>query len=106
MPVSTRAFLDSMKTSSYHIKSIVGCTQSAKSSSNFKLIVVREGGNKRYDFEAENPKIAGRLLAHLKHLGLLNQVLAEIVRSIRDLRNKRLERSSTVTRSRRSRPPP
>ncbi|GJJ10541.1 hypothetical protein Clacol_004768 [Clathrus columnatus] len=88
MPVSTRAFLDSMKTSSYHIKSIAGCTQSAKSSSNFKLIVTRDGGNKRYDFEAENAKAA-----------------AEIVRTIRELRNKRLERSSTVVRSRRSRPP-
>lgn len=61
MPVATRAFLDSMKTSSYHIKSIAGCTQSAKSSANFKLVVVRDGGTKRYDFEAESPKIAGLL---------------------------------------------
>jgi len=88
MPSQTRAFLDSMKTSSHHVRSVVACTQSAKSSSNFKLVVTRDGGNKRYDFEAENPKIA-----------------AEIVRSIRDLRSKRVDRSSTVARSRRSRPP-
>lgn len=87
MPVATRAFLDSMKTSSYHIKSISGCTQSAKSS-NFKLAVARDGGTKRYDFEAESPRIA-----------------AEIVRTIRDLRNKRPERASTMTRSRRSKAP-
>ncbi|KAF8508261.1 stress-activated map kinase interacting protein 1-domain-containing protein [Hysterangium stoloniferum] len=92
MPSQTRAFLDSMKTSSYHVRSVVACTQSAKSSSNFKLVVTRDGGNKRYDFEAENPKIAAT-------------VLAEIVRSIRDLRSKRVDRTSTVGRSRRSRPP-
>lgn len=59
MPSATRAFLDSMKTSSYHIKTVIACVQSAKSSSNFKLVVWRDGGNKRYDFEAESPKIAG-----------------------------------------------
>ncbi|KAF8582554.1 SIN1-domain-containing protein [Ramaria rubella] len=86
MPPATRAFLDSMKTSSYHIKTVIACTQSAKSSSNFKLVVWRDGSNKRYDFEAESPKVA-----------------AEIVRNIRDLRSKRLERSGTLNRSRRSR---
>ncbi|KIJ30522.1 hypothetical protein M422DRAFT_783966 [Sphaerobolus stellatus SS14] len=89
MPPPTRAFLDNMKTSSYHIRSVVLCMQSAKASSNFKLIVWRDGSNKRYDFEAESPKMA-----------------AEIVRNIKDLKTKRLERSSTVNpRSRRSRPP-
>ncbi|KAF8531338.1 stress-activated map kinase interacting protein 1-domain-containing protein [Gautieria morchelliformis] len=83
MPSSTRGFLDSMKTSSYHIKTVVACVQSAKSSSNFKLVVKRDGGNKRYDFEAESPKVA-----------------TEIVRNIKDLKAKRLERSGTMSRSR------
>lgn len=67
MPPNTRGFLDSMKTSSYHIKCVMACTQSAKSSSNFKLVVARDGGNKRYDFEAENPTIAGKTVTHFYH---------------------------------------
>lgn len=55
-----RAVFDSGKTTSYHIKSIADCQQSAKSSALFKIILHRGAGtgNKRYDFEAENPKIA------------------------------------------------
>lgn len=47
------------KTSSYHIKSIADCQQSQKSSALFKLVLNRASGNKRYDFEAESPKLAG-----------------------------------------------
>ena len=65
MPSATRAFLDSMKTSSYHIKTVIACVQSAKLSSNFKLVVCRDGGNKRYDFEAESPMVAGEFLTRL-----------------------------------------
>ena len=50
-----------MKTTPYHIDSVVGCNQTSPSSSSFKLIVKRDGGNKRYDFEAENPKLACEL---------------------------------------------
>src|ERR1700722_10234598 len=53
-----KAVFDNGKTSSYHIKSIAGCQQSTKSSSIFKLVVNRDGGNKRYDFEAESPRLA------------------------------------------------
>lgn len=51
---------DSGKTSSYHLKSVVTCSQSSKNSATFKLIV--HGGadrTKRYEFEAESPKLAG-----------------------------------------------
>jgi len=60
MPSSNKAkaVFDSGKTASYHIKSVVACQQSAKSSSSFKFIVHRDGGKKRYDFEAESPKVA------------------------------------------------
>ncbi|KAG5352304.1 hypothetical protein C0989_002906 [Termitomyces sp. Mn162] len=63
MPSSTnkamKVVFDSGKTSSYHIKSIADCSQSAKTSSMFKLVLNRGGTNKRYDFEAESPKLAG-----------------------------------------------
>jgi SAPK-interacting protein 1 (Sin1), Pleckstrin-homology len=58
-----KAVFDNVKTTSYHIKSVVNCSQSTKSSSIFKLVVSRDGGNKRYDFEAESPKLASEFAA-------------------------------------------
>ncbi|KAF8156669.1 stress-activated map kinase interacting protein 1-domain-containing protein [Crassisporium funariophilum] len=86
MPTTNKAkaVFDNGKTSSYHIKSIADCQQSANSSI-FKLILNRGAKNKRYDFEAESPKYA-----------------AEIVQTIKNLKAA-LERSGTVNRSRRSR---
>lgn len=61
IPTVTKAkhVFDSGKTSSYHLKSVVACQQSSKSSATFKL-VVHSGAdrNKRYEFEAESPKLA------------------------------------------------
>ena len=54
-----KAVFDSGKTSSYHIKSIADCQQSATTPSIFKLILTRGAKSKRYDFEAESPKYAG-----------------------------------------------
>jgi len=88
MPSSNKAknVFDSGRTSSYHIKTIVDCQQSSKSSSVFKLVLTRGGGTtKRYDFEAENSKMA-----------------ADIVQTIKSLKNS-LERSGTIHKSRRSR---
>ena len=61
MPSSNRAraVFDSGKTTSFHIKSVVACQQSSKSSSIFKLVVQHDNRNKRYDFEAESSKLAG-----------------------------------------------
>jgi hypothetical protein len=61
MPSSNkaRAVFDSGKTTSFHIKSVIACQQSSKSSSIFKLVVQHDNRNKRYDFEAESPKLAG-----------------------------------------------
>ncbi|KAK2459608.1 hypothetical protein APHAL10511_008363 [Amanita phalloides] len=75
-----KAVFDTAKTTSHHIKSIVQCKQSTKMTSLFKLIL----SDRRYDFEAESPKAA-----------------AEIVSTINNLKNA-LERSGTVSRSRRS----
>ena len=60
MPTANKAknVFDNGKTTSYHIKSIADCQQSAKSSA-LKLILARGSRNKRYDFEADSPKIAG-----------------------------------------------
>ncbi|EGO03414.1 hypothetical protein SERLA73DRAFT_174884 [Serpula lacrymans var. lacrymans S7.3] len=80
-----KAVFDSGKTTSFHIKSVVGCQQSTKSSTIFKIVVQRDSRNKRYDFEADTPKLAG-----------------EIVQTIRSLKAA-LERSGTVNKSRRSR---
>lgn len=64
MPSSNkaRAVFDSGKTTSFHIKSVVTCQQSTKSSSIFKLVVQNDHRNKRYDFEAETPKLASAFL--------------------------------------------
>jgi hypothetical protein len=64
MPATNKAkaVFDNVKTFSYHINSIAGCQQS-NNSSTFKLIVNRDGGVKRYDFEAESPKLASACLS-------------------------------------------
>ena len=49
---------DSGKTSSYHLKSLVACQQSSKNSATFKFVVRDGERNKRYEFEAENAKMA------------------------------------------------
>lgn len=88
MPSSNKAknVFDSGRTSSYHVKTIADCQQSSKSSATFKLVLTRGGGaTKRYDFEAENAKVA-----------------FEIVQTIKNLKTS-LERSGTVNKSRRSR---
>jgi target of rapamycin complex 2 subunit MAPKAP1 len=98
-----KAVFDNGKTSSYHIKSIAGCQQSTKSSSIFKLVVNRDAGNKRYDFEAESPKLASRCISPLLFLLIQNlSDIDEIVQTIRSLKAA-VERSNTVNKSRRSR---
>ncbi|KAH0833267.1 stress-activated map kinase interacting protein 1-domain-containing protein [Lanmaoa asiatica] len=80
-----KAVFDSGKTLSFHIKSVLVCQQSQKTSTLFKVVVQRDSRNKRYDFEADTAKLA-----------------AEIVQAIKSLKAS-LDRSSTVHRSRRSR---
>jgi len=82
---AAKAVFDSGRTMSCHIKTIVDCQQSSKSPHIFKLVLNRAGGDKRYYFEAETPKLAG-----------------EIVQIVKTLKAA-LERSSTISKSRRSR---
>ncbi|KAH9896673.1 SIN1-domain-containing protein [Cubamyces lactineus] len=60
---------DSGKTSSYHLKSVVTCSQSSKNSAMFKLIV-HSGADrsKRYEFEAESPKLAAEIVSTIRAL--------------------------------------
>ncbi|CAE6411254.1 unnamed protein product [Rhizoctonia solani] len=68
MPSNNRAFLDTMKTSSYHIKTVIGCKKTKKAPNSIKLVVLRDGGSKRYDFEAEDEKQAGEIVETIKNL--------------------------------------
>jgi len=60
-----KAVFDSGKTSSYHINSVVSCQSGKSSSSAFRIVVHRDGGNKRYEFEAESAKLASAFSYHL-----------------------------------------
>jgi hypothetical protein len=78
-----KAVFDSGKTSSYHIDSVHSC-QSGKSSSAFRMVVLRDGGNKRYEFEAESAKIASAFhhysiaYTHHHHIALRLTALHDI----------------------------
>ncbi|KAF9475732.1 hypothetical protein BDN70DRAFT_840479 [Pholiota conissans] len=66
-----KAVFDNGKTSSFHIKSIAGCAQPNKNSAIFKLMLIRattSATSKRYDFEAETPKLAAEIVANIKGL--------------------------------------
>ncbi len=64
MPTANKAaktVFDNGKTSSYHINSLFSCQSGKTPSSAFRIVVHRgsgDGGHKRYEFEAENPKLA------------------------------------------------
>ncbi|OJT14823.1 Stress-activated map kinase-interacting protein 1 [Trametes pubescens] len=71
IPTVTKAkhVFDSGKTSSYHLKSVVTCSQSSKNSATFKLIVHSGADrNKRYEFEAESPKLAAEIVSTIRAL--------------------------------------
>ncbi|KAF9254537.1 SIN1-domain-containing protein [Marasmius fiardii PR-910] len=94
-PRTAKAVFDSGRTSSYHIKSISECHHSTKSPHMFKLVLNRASGDKRYYFEAENAKSAEFWLT----VSLLS---GEIVQTVKSLKTA-LERSSTISKARRSR---
>ncbi|KAH7882448.1 stress-activated map kinase interacting protein 1-domain-containing protein [Phlebopus sp. FC_14] len=73
-----KAVFDSGKTLSFHIKSVVVCQQSQKSSTLFKIVVQRDSRNKRYDFEADTPKLAGEADIHTFPMCRCNKVLCKV----------------------------
>nr|XP_019047069.1 hypothetical protein I302_03676 [Kwoniella bestiolae CBS 10118]OCF25999.1 hypothetical protein I302_03676 [Kwoniella bestiolae CBS 10118] len=60
MPSESRAFFDSMKTTSFHITLVASCKLTGRAG-GFKINVWREGAQKRYEFEAENQRQASEL---------------------------------------------
>lgn len=60
IPSTTKALLDSPKTSSYHIKTVRECSMPKKDSSAVRLVIQRDDSSKkRYDFEADSHSSAG-----------------------------------------------
>ena len=69
MPTANKAaktVFDGGKTSSYHVNSVVQC-QSGTKSSALRIVVHRDGGNKRYEFEAESAKLASAFITYPIH---------------------------------------
>lgn len=88
MPAANRGLLDSVKTSSYHIKSVVYCRLTKKGPPNsVKLIVWRDGGNKTYEFEAEDAKKAGKTNRDWHGHCLIVATAAEIVTCVKNLKD-------------------
>jgi len=54
------------KVASYHISQIVDCI--FRPQAGFKLVVLRDSGEKRYDVEAENSQSATEIVTHIKGL--------------------------------------
>src|ERR1700741_3474706 len=98
---AAKAVFDSGKTSSYHIDSVISC-QSGKSSSAFRMVVLRDGGNKRYEFEAESAKLASAsppihsILYHFTTTNCTHGMTDEIVQTIKSLKSA-LERTGSIT---------
>jgi hypothetical protein len=68
---AAKAVFDNGKTSSYHINSLFSCQSGKTPSSAFRIVVHRGSGDsahKRYEFEAENPKLANEIVQTIKAL--------------------------------------
>lgn len=68
MPSEDRAWFDSPKTSSFHINKIIKCKQSTKVPVNFKIVIMKTSGPKRYDLEAVSPAVALEIVTKLRRL--------------------------------------
>ncbi|WVR04695.1 hypothetical protein IAU60_001706 [Kwoniella sp. DSM 27419] len=67
MPSESRAFFDSMKTTSFHITLVASCKLTGRPG-GFKINVWRDGTQKRYEFEAENSRQASDIVATIRSL--------------------------------------
>lgn len=56
------------KTRTFHVSQIVSCKVSKRIPSNFKIVVLKSNGPKRYDFEALNPFEAAEIINRLHKL--------------------------------------
>ncbi|TYJ56937.1 hypothetical protein B9479_002382 [Cryptococcus floricola] len=67
MPSESRAFFDSMKTTSFHISLVAACKLTGRAG-GFKINVWRDGTQKRYEFEAENQRQGVEIVSTIRQL--------------------------------------
>lgn len=68
MPSSERRLNEVPKTTSFNIKQVLKVKQSLKIPTNFKVLVMKPNGPKRYDLEAESSDIAEEIVERIKSL--------------------------------------
>lgn len=68
MPSDTKSMFEAGRTTSYHISTLIECKLSRRAPTSFKILVQKHRTEKRYDFEAETPKQAQEIVAHVKAL--------------------------------------
>lgn len=68
IPAEDPAWYDSLKTSSFHISQLINCKVSRKIPENFKVVIMKTSGSKRYDLEAPNSAIAAEIVSRIKSL--------------------------------------
>jgi hypothetical protein len=56
------------RTSSFHISMVHDCKVSRRAPTTFKMLVQKNGHDKRYDFEAESSRQAIEIVQHVKAL--------------------------------------
>ncbi|CCH42771.1 Target of rapamycin complex 2 subunit [Wickerhamomyces ciferrii] len=59
---------NSFKTRTFHVSQIVSCKVSKRIPANFKIVVMKTNGPKRYDFEALNPQESLEIISKLHKL--------------------------------------
>ncbi|ODQ67873.1 hypothetical protein NADFUDRAFT_39284 [Nadsonia fulvescens var. elongata DSM 6958] len=68
MPSDDKTWFESPKTSSFHVKQITNCKQSKKVPNNFKILVMKANGPKRYDLEATSHSQAAEIVTKIRKL--------------------------------------
>lgn len=67
MPSDDKTKFETSKTSSFHVGRIIKCKQSRKVPSNFKIVVNKPSGPKRYDLEAVSVSQCVEIVTKIRH---------------------------------------
>lgn len=68
MPSEDKTYIESPKTSSFHISQVMKCKQSRKIPANFKVVVRKTSGPKRYDLEAISATQSAEIVGKVRSL--------------------------------------
>jgi hypothetical protein len=68
MPPEDRTLFDSPKTSTFHMNQVMKCKQSTKVPANFKIVVRKTSGPKRYDLEAVSAAQSAEIVNKIRSL--------------------------------------